>query len=686
MVAGHPARDAAPPVRLDEIQGALLLHTGTGPAAALRAVTTALARAHPETIVVTSPAVTARADVFGLAAEALVRHPPARPAVRLVLLGDGPDRAARISGIREVAARLDRPVTGPLGRITVAADGTCVSLPPVDDPAAPAAEQTVPDEPAGSAGWHTRTGTGDGHDEPPWSPAPAWPPVSVRRPGPGVVLRPVPAGLWLLPPDLPAEFSGTVAGLPREPDAVTLFVGGCGRPVEVDALVAAVTALRPDPATRLVLLPGALPAGTGLAALSDLPVRLRCAVPARTGTGRRLAPVTPEGVVLPVDGTAVALEPAAVPVPATAPGTGRQPRDPATATGRATAAGWSFLPAGSTPFGFVAAIAGTVVEVASGRRGFVVDGAKVRADRLADLLLAAGVPARVPLLVVDPDTAVRPALLADLATAWGAPVHAPSGPAALTVTGVLLAAGGFTTYPPGGAARPAGPVLPAACAAALAALADPATPPPPARRARRRRAERRVNGHHLPAGGDIWVPEIPVTDPVRARDDDAPPPGDLAATVAQALGADQERVAEELRAQRPDGRTDGGSAGTVASVLTRMPLVFGPVFATGDRPEGSYRPGTDIVEPSFLTAWLSPDRPAPGGPTLVIWSASGRHLDAGFLDDGPACVFVPGSRFRVLDVDAGEPAVVYLADLATDRPFDIEDLLTRLRTVRTGRT
>ncbi|WP_433531798.1 hypothetical protein ACQPYA_06855 [Micromonospora sp. CA-263727] len=662
MATGRPVRDEAPPVRFEEIHGALLLHTGSKQAAALRAVTTALARAHPETVVVTSPAVTGRADVYRLVAEALDRTAAARPAVRLVLLGEGPDRAARISGIREVATRLGRPVTGPLGRVTVAADGTCVSR---TEPAAP------DDSPLG---WHTRSAAGDGHDEAPWSPTPAWPetPAPQRWHGPGLVARPVPAGLWLLPPGTPAECSGTVESLPREADAATLFVGGCGRPVAVDDLVAAVAALRPDPATRLVLLPGALPAGTGLAALADLPVRLRCAVPARTGAGRRLVPVTPDGVVLPIDAVTAPPERAGV----TAPDPGDTPAptgvppvpEPSAApraaqargkvAGRSTAAGWSFLPDGSPPLGFVAAIATTVIEVAAGRRGFTVDGTTIGAVGLASLLLEAGIPARMPLVVVDPDTAVRAALLADLATAWGATVYAPSGPAALTVAGALLAAGGFTAHPPGAAARPVGPVLPTACASTLAALAARMTPRPPDGR---RRVGRRINGHHRPAE------EVTAGEP-GDRDD------------GSSGGTDPALIA--LRAW-----AGGGPAGAATALaLARMPLVFGPVFATIDRPEIGYAPGVEIVEPGFVRARLSPGPPTTDGLTCVIWSASGRHLDATFSADGPACVFAPGSRFRVLGVDAGDPTVVYLADLATDRPFDVEDLLSRLRASRGDRT
>ncbi|MEV6810743.1 hypothetical protein [Micromonospora sp. NPDC051296] len=750
MAAGRPAREDAPPVRLEELHGALLLHAGTSRASALRAVTTALARAHPETVVVTSPAVTGRADVFGLVAEALDRTPPARPAVRLVLIGAGPDRAARIAGIGEIAVRLGRPVTGPLGRVTVASDGTCVSV----------AEPATPDDLVdGPPGWHTRTGVGDGHDESPWSPAPAWPetPTPQRWQGPGVVARPVPAGLWLLPPGVAADVSGVVAGLPREPDAATLLVGGCGRPVEVDDLVAAVAALRPDPATRLVLLPGALPAGAGLGALAELPVRLRCAVPVKTGTGRRLAPVTADGVVLPIDAIAAPPEPSGraepdgappVPEPAAA---GRGPRTSGPVAGRPTAAGWSFLPGGSPPFGFVAAIATTVIEVASGRRGFIVDGAPVGAVKLADLLLAAGTPARVPLVVVDPDRAIRAPLLANLAAAWGATVYAPSGPAALTVSGALLASGGFTAYSPGTAARAVGPVLPTACADALAALATRMTPPPPdGRRTYRRRTGWRINGHHQRGEGEVHAPgnldpslaspeataqgraAVPVADPDR-RLDDAPPPGDLAATVARALGPDYARFAEEVGAGHPGTRDDGESAGAdpalialrawaggdpvgvdahlrgsraeqgepegpwrpapavlgaaAALALTRMPLVFGPVFAASDGPDSGYAPGMELVEPGFVRARLTPATRTAGGLTYVIWSASGRHLDGGF-GDAPACVFVPGSRFQVLGVDrdAGHPTVVYLADQAADRQFDVEGLLSRLRAARTDRT
>ncbi|PZG14876.1 hypothetical protein C1I95_20810 [Micromonospora craterilacus] len=722
LATEHKVRNDTTLVRLEEVHGALLLHGGIGQATALRAVTGALADAHPETIVVTSPAVSGRADVFDLAAEALDRTPPARPAVRLVLLGDGPDRAARIAGVGQLAERLGRRVTGSLGRVTVASDGTCVSVAEPDDLA------------DGPIGWHSRTGTGDGRDEAPWSPVPAWPGHPAPRPrlGPGVVARAVPAGWWLLPAGVDAGQTGVAASLPREPDAPTLFVGGCGRPVEADDLMAAVIALHPDPATRLVLLPGALPVGTGLARLADLPVRLRCAVPARTRAGRRLAPVTPEGVVLPIGVITPPPEPVTarpeepddappVPGPRTA---ARGPQTAPAVAGRPTPAGWSFLPGGSPPFGFVAAIDATVIEVACGRRGFIVDGAPVRAGKLADLLLAAGITARAPLVVVDPSTSVSSSLVADLATAWGATVYAPSGPAGLTVTGALLASGGFTAYLPGAAAHPAGPVLPAACAGALASLATRMMPPTTGeQRAPRRRAGQRINGHQ-PGGVVVPAPEDPVTKRVRPRIGEALPAWDLAGT----RGPDHARIAEDLAIGQPDTGEGGESADADRSLialrawvadptavnvhlrsvygdqnardgqrgaapaalaaaatlaLRRMPLVFGPVYATSDGPDGGYAPGMELVEPGFVTARLSLAPAAAGRLTYVIWSTSGRHLTADLHGDGAVCVFVPNSRFRVLGEDSGtgRSTVVYLADQAADRPFDVENLLARLRAI-----
>ncbi|MFI2710492.1 hypothetical protein ACH495_10240 [Micromonospora sp. NPDC018662] len=483
---------SAAAVRVEAFGAALLLRTGVGPVGALRAATAALGRAHPETVLVTAPAVTGRDGLFDLVTDALAGAARSGDRIRLVLLGRGPGRAAREEGARLVAHRFGRPVTVSLGPVTVAPDGSCVSVAEPGDPG-----RRGPERPGDQGGWYAVGGSGpaEGWQEPPWSPAPSWPtlPAPRRWTGPGLVARPVPAGLWLVPPDVrPGGVGGSIA---REPDAATILVGGCGAPVAVEELSRAVAALRPDPASRLVLLPGAVPAGTPADRLHDLPVRLRAAVPALTRAGWRLAPVTPGGMVIPaVEGTPTADGPGATagagpavttirpdpadPPPRTGPyTTGRRP-----VAGRATAAGWSFL-AGADVLGVAPAAAATVVEVDTDPRGFLIRDRAIGAADFADLLGAVLGPGAGPLVLTGSDAGRPTAIVADLASAWGATVFTSAGPVALTATGVLLASAGFRAHPPGASSRPVGSTLPATGAGLddLAARSTPATPPRPVR-------------------------------------------------------------------------------------------------------------------------------------------------------------------------------------------------------------
>lgn len=689
----------------EALGAALLLRTATGPVGALRAATTALQRAHPEPVLVTAPAVTGRAALFALVADALAGAAPSPDRIRLVLLGRGPDRAARRDGARLVARRTGRPVTVSLGPVTVARDGSCVSVAESDG--------SGPDRPGGRGGWYAVDGPGPAGDreEAPWSPAPPWPalPAPQRWTGPGVLVRPVPAGLWLLPPGV--RPGGVVGSLPREVDAATLFVGGCGVPLDVAELCRAVTALRPDPASRLVLLPGAVPADTAPDRLRDLPVRLRPAVPALTRAGRRLVPVNLNGTVLPTAGESPAADMPRDDVGAPEDEAGVARRDTTTAattppetvghpprpgpyttgrrpvTGRATAAGWSFLD-GPGVLGFAPAAAGTVIEVATEPGGFVVGDRVIGAAEFADLLDAVLRPGVGPLVLTGTDGGRPAALVADLATARDATVFTSAGPVALTATGVLLASAGFRAQPPGGPSRPAGVTLPPAGAGLndLAARSTPDAPPRPD-----------------PPGVAADPAAGPATAPAPDLPRSAAGPADGHRRAGTPPGAEPRPELVALRAYGPDDRADASAhlrglpwsgpdrvdgarasrpaaaAAAVVAALPRLPVVFGPVFAVAGKPVAG-TPGQHLTEPGIVEARLVPHGNPGASVEYVIWSMTARRLDGVPAGGAPVALFAPGSRFEVLAVEpVGDRSRIYLADLGAGRPIDRDELLARLR-------
>ncbi|MFG2042287.1 hypothetical protein [Dactylosporangium sp. NPDC048998] len=700
-----------PPVaHVEPLAGALLLRTDRSPAGALRAVASALGRAHRETVIVTAPEITARDTVFDLITSVVAELEPTGDGFRLVLLGAGPDRAARQAGIRRMAWQFGARVIGSLGPVTVASDGTCVSV-----PESAAAAGRGPDAGRWPAGWYGFDGAGPGEDlnEPPWSPRPRWPalPMPDRQVEAVLVAHPVPAGLWLLPPGLRPGQAGVVGTLPREPDNATIFVGGCGRPVPAEEVLRAVASRRLDPASRLVLLPGAVPAGTEPGELDVLPVRLSSAVPVLGRTGWRLAPVAPGGGVAPVDAVvpvdAVGLPAVGDDQPVGPPGV---PSGPFTTgrravPGRATVAGWSFLE-GIEAFGFAPAAAGAVVEVAIGRKGFLVGGTAISVYEFADLLTAVLGPGEQPLVLTGPQ-GPRPAeLLADLAIAWGSTVYASAGPLALTATGILLAAAGFDAYRPGSPSLPVGPVVPAGCAAVgLADLAARSTMPAPVRVTSPSEPVAFLPQPVIDGGGeaefqaalvDALGPEFHrhATGLREARrragvtDDPAPELVALRACGAGVrLGVNEYLRGAGLAAPADaDGRWGPPAAviGTGAVLaLGQLPVVFGPVFASAGGRADAYTPGLELTEPGFVEVQLTSTVNPAAEVEYVIWSMVARRLDATVRDGVPVAIFAPGSRFKVLDVEpvAGRSRV-YLADLGAGRRAGSDELLARLR--RTG--
>ena len=102
-------------------------------------------------------------------------------------------------------------------------------------------------------------------------------------------------------------------------------------------------------------------------------------------------------------------------------------------------------------------------------------------------------------------------------------------------------------------------------------------------------------------------------------------------------------------------RPDRAFLSCVVGGLRRLPTLTGLVLRGGpDDPAAAeaYQLGSDVVEPGLLLAVADPDADLPGGIEVLIWSSMARRLDG--LVDGPACaqvVFLPGTVFRVLDID-----------------------------------
>lgn len=178
--------------------------------------------------------------------------------------------------------------------------------------------------------------------------------------------------------------------------------------------------------------------------------------------------------------------------------------------------------------------------------------------------------------------------------------------------------------------------------------------------------------------GDSYGTHQEAVSQALAQDPDAVNPADsdtdLVAVRAYA-SAGRDAVNPALRDGRdPVNRTPRGGRGesaviarAVASGLRRLPLVFGPVFATSTAdpvPQG-YRTGLEYVEPGFVDVDLFPGASDGARLSYVIWSATARRLGGLSAGAPDTAVFPPGTRFRVLDVDrTGGRLRVLLLDLA----------------------
>ena len=717
-----------------EVGWALLLRTEGDPAG-LTAMTRRLPWEEGRVTIVSAPSITARRDLFDLVATIADDWIPDRTVgVRLVTIGAVPAPALVEAGLRAVAGRTGRSFAAPLGTVLVGEDGTMavsggpgarggwlVCTPgaaPRHEPAwypAPTWGDAVP---AGSA-VVKRHGAAATHPVP----AGYWILPGDVRPGSA-------GAAACLPPDrhtptvllggsgrppLPLEeILRAIAGLPLRQVRIVLLPGAlppgraveqlrssCGPQTQVCAGVPVWSdgrkwKLASVGATgRLIWRP---PAGSRWAAAFD---RFRAARPGTRAATRRVRE----------------------------PSRRRRPE-----VGVATPAGWSFRIGKTTPVGLVPAAAGFVVEVDVDTSGFLIGGHRVSPETLARMIADCGELGRSPVIVIghgdqpaDPD-----AVFGALCDTLRRPVVAAAANVSMSQTGLLRTSGTFYTWRPaagpargpgrhGSRARASGGTLPPYATAPPTGY-DPEPPatsgePPDlygdaARSAGARRSPRRPRAGE-PSSGWARADHTPgfaaaPTDPAGGAD--GPEEADeerlrqllagsyatYAGAAAAALGdpgdpgsvcaglvavraycvAEREAVNRALRGAGapPSYDTPAALLATCAAAgLRRLPAVFGPVFAaTGVQvPQGIYQPGDTLVEPGFLDVDLLPGSHPDAIVEFVIWSLTARRL--GELSTGVpgTALFPPGSRFQVLDVDAGPRHTrALLVDLGAGSPAD----------------
>ncbi|WP_426565464.1 hypothetical protein ACPPVT_03380 [Angustibacter sp. McL0619] len=163
---------------------------------------------------------------------------------------------------------------------------------------------------------------------------------------------------------------------------------------------------------------------------------------------------------------------------------------------------------------------------------------------------------------------------------------------------------------------------------------------------------------------------------------------DRAAEVDAAL-----RAAQPSAGQDDTARRDAAAWQVLASCAMAgtqvLPALRGPVFIPADVTRASVnglQPGQVIVEPSFVGAARRPGAEATCPVQYAVWSTSGRRTERLLTAADPPCPTVllqPGTRFGVLNVDAGAgggPLTVFLKDLtAPIRQLPDEEVLDRLR-------
>lgn len=112
----------------------------------------------------------------------------------------------------------------------------------------------------------------------------------------------------------------------------------------------------------------------------------------------------------------------------------------------------------------------------------------------------------------------------------------------------------------------------------------------------------------------------------------------------------------------------------VASGLRRLPAYRGPaIVRTGvaDSLVRWYRDNPVVVDQGFWNATSSPVALGAGGPGYLVWSLTGRRTDSVDPYTPERVVFVPGTRFKVLEVLDGRGPRMLLREMFPQEPAEM---------------
>ncbi|MDH6218666.1 hypothetical protein M2283_006000 [Streptomyces pseudovenezuelae] len=109
----------------------------------------------------------------------------------------------------------------------------------------------------------------------------------------------------------------------------------------------------------------------------------------------------------------------------------------------------------------------------------------------------------------------------------------------------------------------------------------------------------------------------------------------------------------------------------VASGLRRLPAYQGPAKVRIDVADSVvrwYRDHPIVVDQGFWSAMTSAAAVSAGGPGYLVWSLTGRRTDAVDPYTPERVVFLPGTRFKVLQVLGGLRPVVLMREMFPQEP------------------
>ncbi|RKR86731.1 hypothetical protein BDK92_0996 [Micromonospora pisi] len=463
---------SVPGLIVESVGEALALRTEADPAAPVSALVTALPTEAGPTVVLSTPSVTARPDLFELLPAVLTEHLGGVAAgIRLVPLGRY-DRSVELGvEMRQLAEWIGQEVTFPLKELSVSASAVLRTVPwavsatngqvrpdrlwppppPAVSPPSPTAVPSPPAVPAPPPPAAPPRSPIAPPLLPPLPPPPRTPPPIAVRPRP-----PVMPSLVMPPLVVPAPIEPIEPVAVEAPVAVTPVVEVPLAPTPVVPPVVSTPALSPAPLTGRL--------DTSASRASRPAVSSRPAAPSGPAAARwpHLASHPRGGFVdLPAERPPIVWQPSR---PAPDPARVRPRGQPVPAArptvavpGVRTPAGWSFLD--EPAVGSDRVLAGFVVEIRVDVTGFRVEGRLVSARALAKLIHACREDESQPVVFVVHGAPVQGAaadvLFGGLADTLKVPVYAADGEVTRTATGLLRTPGTFRRWTPRqqGAAR-----------------------------------------------------------------------------------------------------------------------------------------------------------------------------------------------------------------------------------------